>query len=97
MVWIFIHQIIIHLVDIFIYIIFCPYSGPSHNYNDKKTNLSKIKDEIIVIMNMNKRTLKFIINYEDKGESYTDIPIDKPPFPAVILYHQNDSVEIIKC
>ena len=28
-------------------------------------------------MNMNKRTLKFIIDNEDKGDSYKDIPIDK--------------------
>ena len=73
------------------------WSGPPHNYGDKSTNLMSKKDEIIVIMNMNKRTLKFIINNEDKGESYTDIPIDKPLFPAVILYHQNDSVEINEC
>ena len=45
-------------------------------------------------MNMKKRSLKFIINNEDKGDSYIDIPIDKPIFPAVILYHTNDSVEI---
>ena len=72
------------------------YSGPPHNYS-RSTNLMSKKDEIIVVMNMNKRTLKFIINKEDKGESYTDIPIDKPLFPAVLLYNQNDSVEIIEC
>ena len=73
------------------------YSGPPHNYKGKSTNLTSRKDEIIVIMNMNKRTLKFIINNEDKGESYTDIPIYKPLFPAVYLYNQNDSVKIIEC
>ena len=73
------------------------YSGPPYNYGDKSTNLSKVKDEIIVIMNMNKRTLKFIINNEDKGESYTDIPIDKPLFPAICLYYNNDSIEISEC
>ena len=46
---------------------------------------------------MNKRTLKFIIDNEDKGESYSDIPIDKPIFPAVLLYDEDDSVEIVKC
>ena len=75
----------------------CIYSGPPHNYGGKSTNLMSKKDEIIVIMNMNKRTLKFTINNEDKGEFYTDIPIDKPLFPAVLLYHQNDSVEINEC
>ena len=73
------------------------YSGPPHNYSGKETNLSKVKnDEIIVVMDMNKRTLKFIINNEDKGDSYTDIPLDKPIFPAVLLSDQNDSVEIIE-
>ena len=47
-------------------------------------------------MNMKKRTLKFIINNEDKGDSYTDIPIDKPIFPAVLLFNTNDSVEILE-
>ena len=70
------------------------YSGPPFNYSCKKTNLGEIKDEILVVMNMKKRTLKFIINNEDKGDSYTDIPIDKPLFPAVLLYDKNDSVEI---
>ena len=48
-------------------------------------------------MNLEKGTLKFIINNEDKGESYTNIPVDKPLFPAVCLYDINDSVEIIGC
>ena len=73
------------------------YSGPPHNYSCKGTNLSKVNDEIIIIMNMNKRTLKFIINGEDKGDSYTDIPLDKPLFPSVYLIDINDSVEIIEC
>ena len=47
-------------------------------------------------MNMKKRTLKVIINNEDKGDSYTDIPIDKPIYPAVILLNTNDSVEILE-
>ena len=70
------------------------YSGPPYKYSGKDIGLSKVKDEIIIVMNMKKRTLKFIINNEDKGDSYTDIPMDKPIFPAVLLYHQNDSVEI---
>jgi len=48
-------------------------------------------------MNMKKRTLKFIINNEDKGDSYINIPIDKPLFPAVLLLNQNDSIEISEC
>ena len=70
------------------------YSGPPFNYSCSGTNLSKVNDEIIVVMNMKKRTLKFIINNEDKGDSYSNIPIDKPVYPAVCLYTINDSVEI---
>ena len=73
------------------------YSGPPYNYNGKKTNLSSIKYEIKIVMNMNKRTLKFLINNEDKGKSYIDIPIDIPITPAVLLYDDGEFVEIIKC
>ena len=72
------------------------YSGPPFNYSGKGTNLSRVNDEIVLVMNMKKRSLKFIINNEDKGNSYTDIPIDKPIFPAVLLYNTNDSVEILE-
>ena len=70
------------------------YSGPPHNYNNKETNLCKAKDVIEVDMNMEKKTLKFIIDHEDKGFQYYDIPTDKPLFPAVCLYDINDSIEI---
>ena len=77
------------------------YSGPPHNYNGKETNLDLVKDEITIIMNMNKGTLKFITDddedEEDKGESYTNIPLDKPIIPVVILYDTNDKVEITEC
>ena len=70
------------------------YSGPPFNYKGINTNLSKVNDEIIVIMNMKKKSLKFIINNEDKGDSYINIPIDKPIFPAVCLFNKEDCVEI---
>ena len=73
------------------------YSGPPHKYSGKSSNIKKPKDEIIIVMNMNKRSLKFIVDNEDNGESYTNIPIDKPLFPSVLLYHTNDSIEIIPC
>ena len=70
-------------------------SGPPYNYSDYNGfNLAVVKDEVIVIMNMEKRTLKFIINNEDKGEQYTDIPIDKPLFPTVLLVDKDDFIEI---
>ena len=72
------------------------YSGPPHNFNGKKTNFKIIKDEIILIMNMNKKTLKFIIDNEEY-EAYTNIPTDIKITPSVFLYNIDDSVEIIEC
>ena len=43
---------------------------------------------------MEKRALKFIINNEDKGDQYTNIPIDKPLFPTVLLVDKDDSIQI---
>ena len=48
-------------------------------------------------MDMNKGSLKFIIDDEDKGEVYTNIPLDKPLTPAVLLKDTNDSIEILEC
>ena len=73
------------------------YSGPPFNYSNKYSNLNQVEKELIVVINLNKKTLKFIINNEDKGESYTDIPLDKPLVPIIGLYNKNDCVEIIKC
>ena len=70
------------------------YSGPPFNYGSKGTNLSKVDNEIVLVMNMKKKSLKFIINGEDKGDSYTDIPMDKTLYPVVLLDYKNDSVEI---
>ena len=73
------------------------YSGSPHNYKNKKTNFKKAEKEIKVVLNMKSRTLKFIVDGEDKEESYSFLPTDKPLVPIVFLYHKNDSVEIIDC
>ena len=80
--------------------LFCYYSPPKlfsgqpFSYNGLITNLSKVNDEIKVEINMKKRAIKFIINDEDKGYSYENIPIDKPLYPAILLLDTNDSIEI---
>ena len=71
------------------------YSGSPHNFVHKETNLSKVNDEIKIVMSMKEKTIKFIINDEDKGESYSNIPTDKPLAPVVLLYNKDDSVEIL--
>ena len=72
------------------------YSGSPHNYNNRKTKFKKVREEIKIVLNMNNRTLKFIVDGEDNGETYSNIPTDKPLFPTVFLYHKNDSVKILE-
>jgi len=71
------------------------YSGPPHNYNNKATSITNLIDEIIVVMNMNNMTLKFMINNKYKEIQYYDIPDDKPLFPAVCLFNC-DEAEILE-
>ena len=72
------------------------YSGKPHNYKDKKTNANKVINYIFIIFDMNKGNLDFILD-NNKIEGYTDIPIDKPLYPAILLYDKNDRIEINEC
>lgn len=70
------------------------YSGPPFNYKQKETNLSHIKNEIVIIVNTEKGTMKFVIDNVDKGDSFTNISFDQPYVPVVFLHGVNDSVEV---
>ncbi len=59
--------------------------------NDKE--LTKIIMEITVILNFEKKSLKFIQDNELKAE-YINIIVDKPLFPGIFLYNKNDTIEI---
>ena len=72
------------------------YSGKPHNYKDKKTDANKVINNIFIIFDMNKGNLDFILD-NNKIEGYTDIPIDKPLYPSILLYDKNDRIEIIEC
>ena len=69
------------------------YSGKPHNYKNKKTNANKVINYIFIIFDMNKGNLDFILD-NNRIEGYTDIPIDKPLYPAILLYDKNDRIEI---
>ena len=70
------------------------YSGPPYNYDRKESNLSYIKNDVIIIVNTEKGTMKFIIDNVDKGDSFTNISFDKPYVPVIFLCGVNDSVEV---
>ena len=70
------------------------FSGFNQNNMKVKTIYDVISaDEIIFIMNMKKKSLKILLNSEEE-EIYSEININKPLFPAVILRNQFDNVEI---
>ena len=71
------------------------YSGPPHEYYCENTNLKKLKDEIIVNMDMKQGILTFIIGEESSFIS--DIPIEQNLVPVVTLYNEGDSVQILNC
>ena len=81
---------------------FCLNDAKIYSYLNckKKDDITKLKipgNEIIIVMDMIKSSLKFIRDNEDKGDSFTEIPLDDPITPAVILYHSNDSIQINEC
>ena len=76
-------------------------SGPPQNYEEKETNLPKVKDKIIIRLDATNGTIKFIIDDENnkkdqvEGEPhYSNIPLDKRFIPVVFLYNSDDSVKI---
>ena len=73
------------------------YSGKPHNYRDKKINLIKVNNDIVLIFDMNNGNLEFILDDNKKIEAYCDIPIDKPLYPSILLYDKYDSIEINEC
>ena len=75
------------------------YSDLPYYYRNKKTNLKTIEHEVTIIMDMKKRTLKFLIDNEDKNDNdslYNNIPIEKPLYPTIILYNENDSLVFLE-
>ena len=73
------------------------YSDAPQYFRGKKIKLKQIEDEMKIIMNMEKGTLKLIVDDEDKGALYENIPTNEPIVPAVLLNEKNDSVKIIPC
>ena len=45
---------------------------------------------------MKEGTIKFIIDDKDYGIAFKDIPLDKPLYPAIYMYYENDSLQFIK-
>ena len=78
------------------------YSGPPHNCGGKEYGARKERGEYVhegeyvgVVMDTTKGELSFALNGVNLGVAYEGIPLDKPLVPCVLLYHKNDSVELV--
>ena len=72
------------------------YSGPPYNFIAKYHELNNsIEEEIIVILDLEQRTLGFSTYKYEEEICYTEIPMNKLLVPVILLYDENDSVEII--
>ena len=73
------------------------YSGPPYNYNNKEIDFYMNNNLITVVLNLNERTLGFINDYSYENiPIYSDIPIDKPLVPVILLYNKEDSIKILE-
>ena len=72
------------------------YTSNENNIANKNFKADIPKSEIKILMNMKERTLKFIIDGKDNGIAFKDIPLDKPLYPAIYMYYENDSLQFIK-
>ena len=77
-------------------------SGPPHNYRGKVYGPWKefgqrvhTGDSVGVVMDTAKGELSFALNGVNLGVAYEGIPLDKPLVPCVLLYLEDDSVELV--
>ena len=78
------------------------FSGPPHKYSGKEYGPRKRNgqyvhtgDSVGVVMDTAKGELSFVLNGVNLGVAYEGIPLDKPLVPCVLLYWEDDSVELI--
>ena len=72
------------------------YTSNQNNIANKNFKAEFPKNEVKIVMNMKEGTLKFIIDGKDNGIAFKDIPLDKPLYPAIYMYYENDSLQFIK-
>ena len=69
------------------------FSDSPHNYRNKGINFIA-KDEIKININMKEGTFNLLIDGDNKLQLYNNIPLEKPLSPAVLLFDEEDSIEI---
>ena len=73
------------------------YSGPSFNYNSEYSEFQGQTEEMKIFLDFDEQKFGIISDYYGEYNLYNDIPIDKPLVPIVLLFDENDSIEILEC
>ena len=69
------------------------FSDSPHNYRGKGVNFIINPDEIKININMKEGTFNLLVD-DDIVQLYNNIPLNKPISPAILLYDEEDSIEI---
>ena len=70
-------------------------SGSESSYNNNKRKKIKKGDIIEVIVDRKAGTLSFSINGSNYGIAYSQIPKDEKLYPIVMIYDENQIVELL--
>ena len=71
----------------------CIKKKERNNSEEERETIKQYKDEITILINMEKQIIKFIRKNGIENK-FSNIPVDKPLSPVVFLYNTNDSIEI---
>lgn len=78
------------------------WSGPPHNYRDKKYGPRKMNgqyvqenDSVGIVVDTTKGELSFLLDGVSHDTAFEGIPLDKPLTPCVIMETNGDSIEFI--
>ena len=70
------------------------FSDAPQNFRNSNINFKINQDEIIININMKDRTFNLLTDGENKLQLYNNIPLNKPISPFILLYDEEDSIEI---
>ena len=69
------------------------FSDSPHNYRNKGINFVA-QEEIKININMKESTFNSLIDGDNKLQLYNNIPLEKPLSTAVLLFDEEDTIEI---
>ena len=70
------------------------YSDSPQNFRNNTMNI-KVEDEIKININMQNGTYNLYSTDENQIVLYSNIPLNKPISLSILLYDEDDSIEII--